>query len=304
MRQFYVAQTEKSSEFVIERAFHLSGAGLYCGEILHPIYPLCHQAEGGTLFLDEICEMDIHLQSKLLRFIQTGTFHKVGSARMEKVDIRFVCATNRDPLVEIGAGRFREDLYYRLHVIPVQLPSLRDRPDDIMPIAMKFLHDYSEEESREFERFSDQSINRLVTYDWPGNVRQLQNVIRQVVVMNKGRIVEETMLPYPLYGNNGQAISTPPARPPFATSGMEASIPHPIPNYNTGVSPPQPEMPTMPLRPKQIMPLWQTEKEAIQTAIDSCNGNIPKAAALLGISASTIYRKKQVWEAEEAKSAE
>jgi two-component system repressor protein LuxO len=275
------------------------------------------QADGGTLFLDEICEMDIHLQSKLLRFIQTGTFHKVGSAKTECVDIRFVCATNRDPLIEIGAGRFREDLYYRLHVIPVQLPPLRDRPEDIMPVAMKFLHDYSEEEKREFELFSDQSINRLVTYDWPGNVRQLQNVIRQVVVMNKGRVVEEQMLPFPLYGSSGQSISTPPARAIYPTvSGMGTPPSHALPAppmsaYGTGnmphnnISPLQPEMPLQhSLRPKQIQPLWQTEKDAIQVAIDSCNGNIPKAAALLGISASTIYRKKQVWEAEEAKGLE
>ena len=80
------------------------------------------QADGGTLFLDEVCEMDLHLQSKLLRFIQTGTFTKVGGTKQEKVDIRFICATNRDPLVEIGEGRFREDLYYRLHVIPIHLP--------------------------------------------------------------------------------------------------------------------------------------------------------------------------------------
>ena len=102
------------------------------------------QADGGTLFLDEICEMDLDLQTKLLRFIQSGTFHKVGSTRLEKVNIRIVCATNRNPLQEVQAGRFREDLYYRLHVIPIHLPPLRDRDQDILEIAKSFLVDYAQ----------------------------------------------------------------------------------------------------------------------------------------------------------------
>ena len=106
------------------------------------------QADGGTLFLDEVCEMDLHLQSKLLRFIQTGTFTKVGGTKQEKVDIRFICATNRDPLVEIGEGRFREDLYYRLHVIPIHLPPLRARDGDTLEIARKILVEFATEEGK------------------------------------------------------------------------------------------------------------------------------------------------------------
>jgi len=156
------------------------------------------RANGGTLFLDEICEMDLHLQSKLLRFIQTETFNKVGSGKTEKVNIRFVCATNRDPLVEIGAGRFREDLYYRLHVIPVPLPALRDRGDDVLSIATKFLKTFSAEEDKEFADFAEDAVDKLTSYSWPGNVRQLQNVIRNTVVLNQGEMVEASMLPPPL----------------------------------------------------------------------------------------------------------
>ena len=105
-------------------------------------------ADGGTLFLDEICEMDLSLQSKLLRFLQTGKYYKVGSNELESVDVRIVCATNRNPMVEVKAGRFREDLYYRLHVIPIALPPLRERGDDVERIAQKFLIEFSKEEKK------------------------------------------------------------------------------------------------------------------------------------------------------------
>lgn len=117
-------------------------------------------ADGGTLFLDELCEMDLELQSKLLRFIQSGTFQKVGSSVSQKVDIRFVCATNRDPLEEVRAGRFREDLYYRLHVIPLRLPPLRERGSDSLLIANHLLQDISANENKAFQGFSAEEIGR------------------------------------------------------------------------------------------------------------------------------------------------
>jgi len=143
-------------------------------------------ADGGTLFLDEICEMDLDLQKKLLRFIQTGTFRKVGSNRLEKVDVRFICATNRDPLVEVREGRFREDLFYRLHVVPVRLPALRERDKDILLIANRLLGDFSGAAGKDFDVFSDDAQELLLRYPWPGNVRQLQNAIQQAVVLHDG----------------------------------------------------------------------------------------------------------------------
>ena len=114
------------------------------------------QADGGTLFLDEIGEMDIDLQSKLLRFVQTGSFQKVGGSKVEKVDVRFVCATNRDPLEMVSKGRFREDLFYRLHVIPIHLPALRERGEDVLLIAEYFLQKFSQEENKDFINFDSQ----------------------------------------------------------------------------------------------------------------------------------------------------
>jgi two-component system repressor protein LuxO len=156
------------------------------------------QADKGTLFLDEIGEMDLDLQTKLLRFVQTGTYQKVGGTRLESVDVRFICATNRDPLKEVGAGRFREDLYYRLHVIPIQMPALRERKEDVLLLARHFLFRFAEEEGRAFRELLPAAEEVFLSYDWPGNVRELQNVIRNVVVLHTGEKVAVDMLPPPL----------------------------------------------------------------------------------------------------------
>ena len=233
------------------------------------------RADGGTLFLDEICEMDMDLQSKLLRFIQTSSFQKVGGNTLQSVDIRFVCATNRDPIEEVRAGRFREDLYYRLHVIPVELPPLRQREDDVIQIARYLLKSYTAEENKHFERFTPETEAILRAFDWPGNVRQLQNVIRNIVVLNDQDIVTPTMLPPPLSElGTSSATSAAQARPQADNIPAPAGI--------TDAS--------------AIRPLWQIEKQVIEQTIDHCDGNIPKAAALLDISPSTIYRKRQQWE--------
>ena len=304
------------------------------------------QADGGTLFLDEVCEMDLHLQSKLLRFIQTGTFTKVGGNREQKVDIRFICATNRDPLVEIGEGRFREDLYYRLHVIPIHLPPLRAREGDTLDIARKILVEFAAEENKRFHDFDPEVSRMFLNYPWPGNVRQLQNVIRNIVVLNKGEQVTAVMVPAPV----NPAGSGPGRVPGIMTATHAPTLPSQGGLSPTAVAPPQNSVPTAPASPvaeslaaealrattnspvsplgmprpsapfegivnpaatgesapirrraEGILPLWETEKQAIEDAIESCGGNIPKAAALLGISASTIYRKRQHWETLEAK---
>ncbi|MFI4989269.1 MAG: sigma-54-dependent transcriptional regulator, partial [Alphaproteobacteria bacterium] len=156
------------------------------------------RANQGTLFLDEICEMDLDLQTKLLRFVQTGSFVKVGGRVTEKVDVRFICASNKDPLKEVEAGRFREDLYYRLHVIPLHLPPLRERDEDVAVVARHFLNLYAREEGKRFQDFAPEVEAVLRAYAWPGNVRQLQNVLRNIIVLNDGETVTLEMLPPPL----------------------------------------------------------------------------------------------------------
>ncbi len=225
-------------------------------------------ADGGTLFLDELCEMDLDLQTKLLRFIQTGTFQKVGSSKMKSVDVRFVCATNRDPWKEVQEGRFREDLYYRLYVIPLHLPPLRERGEDVIEIAYSLLGYMSHEEGKNFARFSPEVIERFNSYEWPGNVRQLQNVLRNIVVLNHGKEITLDMLPPPI----NQPIAREPDTDAVELKTMTAS---------------------------DIVPLWMTEKLAIERAINACDGNIPRAAGYLDVSPSTIYRKLQVWNSKE-----
>lgn len=225
-------------------------------------------ADGGTLFLDELCEMDLDLQTKLLRFIQTGTFQKVGSSKLHSVDVRFVCATNRDPWKEVQQGRFREDLYYRLYVIPLHLPPLRERGDDVIEIAYSLLGHMAKEEGKGFVRLSSEVTERFKHYEWPGNVRQLQNVLRNVVVLNDGQEITLSMLPPPL---NAPRM----AEPTFLSQDEKVLSVH------------------------DIFPLWLTEKQAIEKAIEVCDGNIPRAASYLDVSPSTIYRKLQTWNEKE-----
>ena len=161
-------------------------------------------SDGGTLFLDEIGEMDLSLQPKLLRFVQTGTFHKVGSTKLERVDVRFVCATNRDPLQAVEQGLLREDLYYRLHVIPLNLPPLRERGRDVLLIAQNYLTQFAKEEGKRFKGLNKEAEELLLNYGWPGNARQLINVLRNVVVLHDGKAVTPEMFPAPVYRDHGR----------------------------------------------------------------------------------------------------
>ena len=248
-------------------------------------------ANGGTLFLDEICEMDLNLQSKLLRFLQTGAVQKVGSDKVEKVDVRILCATNRDPLTEVEEGRFREDLYYRLHVVPIHLPPLRERDEDVVEIAEVLLGQISEEEGRAFTGFSDSAKQALLNHTWPGNVRELQNVVRNAVILNEGTLVEAEMLtimgtPTRTAATAAAAAAARPTTPSMAgTSGGGGGGGGPELLVNLGRS------------------YDEIEREIVEATIDHCQGSIPKAAEMLQLSPSTIYRKRDSWAAAAAKAA-
>lgn len=223
------------------------------------------QAHGGTLFLDEVCELEPALQTKLLRFLQTGTIQRVGASASEQVDVRIVCATNRAPLEEVRRGRFRDDLFYRLHVLSVQLPALRERGRDALALAERFLCDYAREEGKSFARFDADARAALLAHGWPGNVRELQNIVRQAVVLNEGTVMSAEMLG--LSESLPSAAAAAPAR--TDASAPRASLPG--------------------------KPLGEIERQAIETAIEACGGSIPKAARVLGVSPSTIYRKRESW---------
>jgi DNA-binding NtrC family response regulator len=153
------------------------------------------QAHEGTLFLDEVAEIPLPTQVKLLRFLQERTFQRVGGNETIKVDVRILAATNQDLPRLISSGRFREDLYYRLNVISLYVPPLRDKAEDIPLLAMHFLRKYSRENDRNIVSFTDHALSRLMSHDWPGNVRELENTIERAVVLAEGPEVRTDHLP-------------------------------------------------------------------------------------------------------------
>ncbi len=146
-------------------------------------------ANGGTLFLDEISEISIGLQAKLLRVLQEREFERVGTAETVKVDVRVIATTNRDLRQEIREGRFREDLYFRLNVVPIHLPPLRERREDIPLLVEHFIQKYAEENGKRIEGISERALELMMQYDWPGNVRELENAVEQAVVLSRGPIL-------------------------------------------------------------------------------------------------------------------
>ncbi|WP_408589804.1 sigma-54-dependent transcriptional regulator [Novosphingobium sp.] len=233
-------------------------------------------AHKGTLFLDEVCEMALPLQVKLLRFLQTGTVQRVGTSRVDEVDVRIVCATNRDPLREVAEGRFREDLYYRLAVVPVHMPPLRERGSDIAELAQTFLQRFSREEGKHFAPLGQAQLAALMAYRWPGNVRELQNVLRRAAVLWDGPDLPLAALP----AERGavQPLPVTAALASETSSGSNASHPD-LAAALRG------------------MTLDEIERLVIARAIADADGSLPAAARMLGVSASTLYRKRERWAA-------
>lgn len=225
-------------------------------------------ADGGTLFLDEICEMAPALQTKLLRFLQTSTVQPVGATRPRKVNVRIVCATNQDPLDAVRRGRFREDLYYRLYVVPIHMPPLRERGDDVIEIAEAALSRFATEEGRRFDGLSPDVTALFRRLPWPGNVRQVLNVIRHVVVMNEGGPVTPDMLPHIVADEPG--LAPPPAlrAPASPEPALDALI---------------------------GKPLAEIERLVIEATLKRFDGSVPKAARMLELAPSTLYRKIEGW---------
>jgi two-component system response regulator HydG len=153
------------------------------------------QAVGGTLFLDEVGEIPLATQVKLLRFLQERTFERVGGNETIQVDVRLVAATNRDLTSDVREGRFREDLFYRLNVVQIEMPPLRNRGSDVLLLANHFVQRFGRENERPLEGFTDDARSRLLAYAWPGNVRELENAIERAVVLSEGPLIETNALP-------------------------------------------------------------------------------------------------------------
>ena len=237
------------------------------------------QAHGGTLFLDEICEMDINLQAKLLRFLQTGQIKRVGSDWTEDVDVRIICATNRNPMVEVAEKRFREDLFYRLDVLSIELPPLSQRGHDVILLGESFLKTYSKEEGKQFKSIAPDAKDSMLNYHWPGNIRELQNMIRKACVVHDGVELEAHMI--------SMKSALPAAKSSdYSLIGLvKTDVAMRTPNESLKI--------TFTLDIHQPMAIM--ERDIIEAVIASCNGSVPKASRILQLSPSTIYRKREAW---------
>jgi len=209
------------------------------------------QADGGTLFLDEIAEIPQATQVKLLRFLQERTFERVGGNEVQKVDVRIIAATNKNLGAEIKKGQFREDLFYRLNVVALELPPLRERRGDIAPLASFFLARYATENGKTIEGISDEALRRLTDHAWPGNVRELENAIERAVVLCDSGQIDVAHLP--------------------------SSV---VPQEDRGGPPPIPGS-----------TVAELERYAILKTLEACGGSTSKAALILGMSTRKIQYK-------------
>jgi len=221
-------------------------------------------ARGGTVFLDEVTEMSPAVQVKLLRVLQEGEYERVGGMQTLNADVRVVSATNRDILKEVSRGGFREDLYYRLNVIQIRVPPLRERPEDIPLLAVHFLGRFAEKNRKPLDGLTPDALDALGTYRWPGNVRELENAIERAVVLCRGdRVGLDDLPPAVRKGRGGKQLLS----------------------FSVGT------------------PLKDVERRMIQETLRHCEGDKNLAANLLGITARTIYRREAEWSVETPEDA-
>ena len=242
---------------------------------------VCEAADGGTLFLDEIGEMPLATQPKLLRFLQESTVKRVGSRSFKKVDVRVITATNRTPETIVQQGLMREDLFFRLHVVPIHIPSLQQRPEDIEQLAMLFLHRYAKEYDRSVEGFTQEALDVFRRHDWPGNVRQLENVVERLVVFAKGRTIEVSDIPTEIHTASIFDSSSPgdlPGHRPHAIDKIDYQAAN---RHDAEVD----------AAVALMSPIQRTERTAIIEALERSRGHVIDAANFLGLGQATVYRK-------------
>lgn len=217
-------------------------------------------ADSGTLFLDEIAEMSVEMQVKLLRVLQDRSFERVGGLRTIKVDVRLVTATNKDLEIEVKEGRFRGDLFYRLNVVPVELPPLRDRQDDIPLLIAYFLKKFSEQLKKSVPVLHSECLELLIQFPWPGNIRQLENVIERLTVMNEGGVIIPEQLPEEILEYEEQRF--------FSSQGNTGSLKEIVKDATRRI-----------------------EKKAIEEALAETSNNVTQAARRLNISRKGLQLK-------------
>ncbi len=256
------------------------------------------EASGGTLFLDEVGELPLAAQVKLLRAIQEGEIEPVGGRKPVKVDVRIVSATNRNLIDDVKSGRFREDLFYRLHVFPISVPPLRERTEDIAKLVRHFLARIAAEEGKRIRQVSGEALSMLASYRWPGNVRQLENAVFRAVVLAESDTVGIAEFPQIAAQLAAEipAAQTAPQLEPAAGVAPMTDVPPFIaigPGTAPDASPPEASPASLPLLDAQgeARPLEEIEAETIRFAITHYRGQMSEVARRLKIGRSTLYRK-------------
>jgi len=241
-------------------------------------------ADGGTLLLDEISEISPELQAKLLRVLQEQSFERVGSSLTLNVDVRVIATTNRDLASAVAAGDFRQDLYYRLNVLPIVLPSLRQRTDDIPLLIEHFLLQLAMRDGREPKRFDDESIELMKQYAWPGNVRELQNICERASVLSRGRVIKAGLIQPWLIAPEPTVLIQPPGQPVNTSNMMQTRNAAPATvsaNASTSTN--------------GIRSLEEVEREQIIQTLGYFSGNRMRTAKALGIGVRTLGLKLKKW---------
>ncbi|HEY3679223.1 MAG TPA: sigma-54 dependent transcriptional regulator [Bradyrhizobium sp.] len=252
------------------------------------------EASGGTLFLDEISELPLTAQVKLLRALQEGAVEAVGGRKPMKVDVRIVSATNRKLLDRVKAGHFREDLFYRLHVLPLTIPPLRMRREDIPHLLRHFLARFCAEENRPITGMSGEAMALLSQLDWPGNIRQLENAVYRAVVMSETDQLDVVDFPQAA----AQSLATTdmhnqPVEPLVIGPGPHSTVPTMVSGNEIPIAPPLPSAGTLTMLTStgEVRPLEEMETEIIRFAISHYRGQMSEVARRLKIGRSTLYRK-------------
>jgi DNA-binding NtrC family response regulator len=255
-------------------------------------------ADRGTLFLDEVGELPLGLQTKFLRVLEERRFERVGGQKAIEVDVRVVAATNRDLQEMVKRGQFREDLYYRLSVIHIEVPPLRERLDDVPLLAEHFLVRFRHQAARRISGFAQDAVAAMTRYAWPGNVRELRNAVERAIVLgDREQIIAQDLPPQLLaQGSLPRARNSPPT-PPLGSS-ISTAVPAvstaPTPAPMPQVAPPQPTIDV----PPRARSLRELEKEGILAALAATGGNKAQAAAILEIDRSTLYKKLKDYDIE------
>ncbi|MBM3626078.1 MAG: sigma-54-dependent Fis family transcriptional regulator, partial [Alphaproteobacteria bacterium] len=256
------------------------------------------EANGGTLFLDEIGELPLDVQVKLLRALQEGEIDPVGAKRPIRVDIRLISATNQNLIDRVKRGLFREDLFYRLNVFPISIPPLRARREDVADLARRFAARFAAEEGRNIRGLTSEALSLLTSYDWPGNVRQLENAVFRAVVLADGDELTVAEFPQIAAHVEGYEVRVPPAPAPGAagTAQREREI------VRVEIRDPN----AMPLIAAngEMRTLEDIEAATIRFALAHYRGQMSEIARRLGIGRSTLYRKMKEYGLEEESESE